>query len=226
MANSDMSVIYRKLTNDRIAVSKGKRKELSVDERLDLDRKLANLPASTAPAEVERLLWEGANPMAAHPVYTYFFIRAAYEMATDILRILMDFGADITRTSATYQQYYSAIHAATAGVRLETVKYLVDLGHSIDSPNTAGMTPLHLAVTKHNGLEVARFLVDMGADVNHETNHGATPLQAVLTAPMLEGKERSLLIELLRAHGAAGDLRRDNSLRRGNFKGRHVLGIT
>lgn len=163
--------------------------------------------------------------MASHPSFGYFFIRAAYEMSPDVLEILIDFGADLTRTNPSLPQYHSAMHAATVGRQLTTVQYLVSLGHSIDGANVAGETPLHLAVQTPGALAVARHLVELGADVNHEANSGQTPLEAAQKALRLDRKERSMLVELLLAHGAEGDINHEEN-GRGNSKGRMVLGIS
>lgn len=226
MSSSDVSVFHKNITSDKIAVAKGNRKDLNVDHRVGVDRILANIPAEATAAEVEQILWEGANPMVVHPEFGYFFIRAAHELSPDVLKVLMDFGADITRTNSSSSRYYSAMHAATVGRQLGTVKYLVSLGHSIDISNTAGETPLHLAVMTHSAFEVARYLVNMGVDVNQETHNGDTPLQVTVTSTALEGKERSMFIELLLAHGAEGEVNKDLEGLRGNSKGRSVLGIT
>ncbi|KAF1846529.1 uncharacterized protein K460DRAFT_377701 [Cucurbitaria berberidis CBS 394.84] len=226
MSGSDVSVIHKNITSDKIAVAKGNRKDLDIDQRVAVDRILANVPAEATAEEVERILWEGANSSVVHPDFGYFFIRAAHEMSPSVLQVLIEFGADITRTTSSSSRYYSAMHAATTGRQLDTVKYLVLCGHSIDMPNTLGETPLHLAVKTPGAYEVARYLVNLGADVNQETHSGDTPLQATLTEPMLEGKERSMLIELLLAHGAEGEVNKDMEARRGNSKGRHVLGLS
>lgn len=226
LTSSDVSVFHRRITSDKIAVAKGHRKELDADQRAAVDRILVNIPAEATGSEVERVLWEGANAMAGHSEFGFFFIRAAYEMSPDVLDVLIQFGADITRTISSPNTYYSAMHAATLGRQLNTVKYLVTLGHAIDSPNDAGETPLHLAVRTPGAYEVARYLVGLGADVNYEAKEGKTPLQATLKATKVEGKERGLLIELLLAHGAERDVSKELENRMGNSKGRSVLGLT
>ncbi|KAH7398515.1 hypothetical protein BKA66DRAFT_407368 [Pyrenochaeta sp. MPI-SDFR-AT-0127] len=226
MSTSDVSVFHQKLTSDRIAVTKANRKDLDVDQRAAVDRILANIPAEATAAEVERVLWEGANPMVSHPEFGYFFIRAAYEMSPDVLKVLLDFGADITRTTSAPNYHYSAMHAAALGRQLNTIQYLVSLGQSIDCTNNLGETPLHLAVKTPGGYEVAKYLLEVGADVNHEAKSGSTPLQVTLNATQLEGKQRGMFIGLLRSHGAEGDVSRDMDGRRGDSKGRSVLGIS
>ncbi|KAI4690099.1 uncharacterized protein J4E84_004280 [Alternaria hordeiaustralica] len=218
---ANVSIFHRKITSDRIAVTKGKRKELEPNQRAAVDRILANIPAEATAAEVERVIWEGANPMATHPEFGYFFIRVAYEMSPDILTLLLDFGADITRVNPAPSSYYSAMHAATLGRQLATVRYLASLGHSIDNPDHDGETPLHLACRTPGASAIAKYLVEAGVDVNFEAKSGRTPLQSALKAVRLEGKERSMLIELLQTHGAEGEVKRDLDCGRGNEKGRH-----
>lgn len=224
VSSSDVSIIHKKLTSDKIAVAKCNRKDLDIDSRIGVDRILANIPSDATSTEVERILWEGANPMVAHPEFGYFFIRAAHDMSSDILRILMEYGADITRTVSN--PYYSAMHAAVLGGQLEIVKSLTSLGHSIDATNTLGETPLHLATRTPGAHEIAKFLVDKGADVNHEATDGNTPLHMAITAKRLEGRERSMMIELLLAYGAERKLNQDREGRRNNSKGLKVMGIT
>jgi hypothetical protein len=226
VSSSDVSIFHKKITSDRVAVTKSKRKEMTPDQRAGTDRILANIPAEATAQEVERVIWEGANPMASHPEYGYFFIRVACEMTPEILSLLLEFGADITRTNIPPNPYYSAMHAATLGRQLDTVRYLAIRGHSIDASDHQGETPLNLAARTSGAYEIAKFLVEAGVDVNHESQDGCTPLQAALKAPRLERKERSMLIELLLAHGAEGEVKRDMELRRGNEKGRSVLGLT
>jgi hypothetical protein len=224
VSSCDVSIFHKKITSDRIAVTKAKRKDLDPDQRSAVDKILANIPSEATSAEVERVIWEGANPMAVHPEFGYFFIKAAYEMIPDVLGLLMEFGADITRTVPAPTLYYSAMHAATLGRQLDTVRLLASIGHSIDSPNHLGETPLHLAARTPGAYEIARVLVYMGADVNHEARDGQTPLQVALKTSRLESRERSLLIEMLLAHGAEGEVK-GGMERRGNEKGRTVLGL-
>lgn len=227
LTSSNVSIFHKQILSDKIAVAKDNRKELETDQRSAFDRILANIPAEANAAEVEKILWEGASPMAPHPEFGYFFLRVAYEMSLDILRKLIEFGADITRTQPSSTPYFSAIHAAVSGRQLATVQYLVLLGHSIDIPNSNGETPLHLAVKTPGSYQVARYLVEMGADVNYRARDGYTPLQSALKTSILEGKERSMLIELLFAYGADDEIQRgDRENMRGNSKGKSVLGLT
>jgi hypothetical protein len=121
IASSNVSVIHKNITCDKIAVAKGNRKNLDVSSRVGVDRILANVPAEATAADVERILWEGANPMVTHAEFGYFFIRAAFEMSPDILAVLLDFGADITKTMDAGHPYYCVMHAATLGCQVPVV---------------------------------------------------------------------------------------------------------
>ncbi|KAH6253816.1 hypothetical protein HBI38_145740 [Parastagonospora nodorum] len=227
ITSSNVSVIHKKITCDKVAVAKENRKNLDVSSRVGVDRILANVPAEATASDVERILWEGANPMVAHAEFGYFFIRAAYEMSPDILRVLLDFGADITKTMPLPNIYHSVMHAATLGAQLPTLEYLLSLGHSIDMLNAVGETPLVLATKTPGCFEVAKYLLDQGADVNHETEDGETPLYLALTGKAVEGRERSRMIEMLQQYGAEGNVHMgDGGRGERDKKGRMVLGIT
>jgi hypothetical protein len=226
IASSNVSIIHKKLTCDKIAVAKGNRKNLDVSSRVGVDRILANLPAEATATDVERILWEGANPMVSHAEYGYFFIRAAFEMSHKVLEVLFDFGADMTKTVPSPNRFNCVMHAAAMGGRLDTVKYLAAMGHSIDIANEAGETPLISAIKTPGAYQVTKWLLDMGSDVNHETKNGETPLYLALTSNVLEGRQRSRMVELLHSYGAASDRAKDLECKRGDAKGRSILGIT
>ncbi|KAF2828931.1 hypothetical protein CC86DRAFT_444206 [Ophiobolus disseminans] len=228
IASSEVSIFNKHLTCDKIAVSKGNRKNLDIDSRVAVDRILANVPAEATAADVEHILWEGANPMVVHPEFGFFFIRAAYDMSHAVLEMLVEFGADIKKPLPSPNRYHCVMHAAALGGQVDTIKYLVSLGHSIDTTNATGETPLILAVKTPGAYGAAKYLLDVGADVNHESDEGETPLYLALTSKVLEGRERSRMIELLLAHGAEGDGKdnMDGKTSRGDAKGRSILGIT
>jgi hypothetical protein len=226
VASSDISIFDKRITCDKIAVAKANRKDLDVDSRVAVDRILANLPPEATAADVERILWEGANPMVVHPDFGFFFVRAAYEMAPGVLKTLLDFGADIHKTLPPPNKFHSVLHAATLGNQVEMLKYLVSTGFAIDTPNDAGETPLIVAVKTPGAFAVATYLVETGADVNHESDEGETPLYLALTSKVLEGRERSRVIGLLLSHGAEGDGKATVDSGRGDSKGRMILGIT
>ncbi|KAF1955961.1 ankyrin [Byssothecium circinans] len=246
---TEISIIHQKLTNDKIAISKERRKQLTRNQRVTVDRKLRDISRTSTALSVERIFFEGANPNVAHPEFGTLVIRAAYELPTDVLKLLIEYGADITRTAKT--SYYSALHAAVLGRNLENLQFLLSFAasdpslqafplpptptaskfnapasivFSIDTPNANGETPLHLAARTPGGYEIARWLLEMGADVNRLGPLGATPLQVAVA--MLDSRERSAMVQLLMAHGADGEVEGESAggcERRG--KGLSVLGI-
>ncbi|KAF2029693.1 hypothetical protein EK21DRAFT_89627 [Setomelanomma holmii] len=226
IASSDVSIFDKRLTCDKIAVAKANRKNLDIDSRVAVDRILANLPPEATATDVEKILWEGANPMVVHPDFGFFFIRAAHEMTPDVLKTLLEFGADIHKPIPSPNRYHSILHAAALGKRVAMLKYLVSLGFAVDMPNKAGETPLILAVKTPGAFEAAKYLVEVGADVNHESDEGEIPLYLALTSKVLEGRERSRMIELLLSHGAEGDGKGAGDGGRGDSKGRMILGIS
>ncbi len=46
---------------------------------------------------------------------------------------------------------------------------------SVDIENSAGLTPLHVAIKKTD-FKMAQILLDRGADINHQDKNGNTPL--------------------------------------------------
>lgn len=221
ISSEERSIIHHKLTNDKIAVAKNARRCLSRDQRSGLDWILKNISTDTTPSEVEHILWEGADPNAPEIEFGTVLIRAAYAFSTSILQLLVEYGADLTQTSHTV--YYSAIHAAVLGKQLQNVKCLVDMGIFFDTPNQQGETPLHLAVKTPGGYPIAKWLLEIGADVNRESLDRMTPFQMVLGCNKVEAKERTMVMELLLAQGADGQMSKDSTMSRG--KGLSVLGL-
>ncbi|KAF2795048.1 hypothetical protein K505DRAFT_240763 [Melanomma pulvis-pyrius CBS 109.77] len=206
---------------DKIAIAKSKRLELSPDQVIALDRDLRNIGRTATHATVERMLWIGANPNVEDSEFGFLFIRAAFDLSTVILRLLVKYGADITKSSTS--KYFSVLHACVLGRQLESVQFLIELGTPIDAPNSGGETALHLAAKTPGAYPIAKYLLEMGADVNTEAKEAETPLHVALIATKLDSRERSMMVELLLAHGAEGELNAEPGKSRG--KGLSVLGI-
>lgn len=219
MTNSSDASVLRILDQyinpDKVAIAKSKRMSLHTDARAAVDWALRTSHRNATLMDFEKPLWEGADPNMEDPDFGYFFIRAAHTLPTDFVCLLVEYGADITRRGA--EPYTSALHAAAAGNQFETVQYLIDLGAEIDEENANGETPLHLAVRTPGAYPIARYLLEYGADIT------GISLQTVVTATKVESRERSLMAELLLAHGAEEDLNGEDCARRG--KGLSVLGL-
>jgi hypothetical protein len=221
ISSEDASIIHRNLVSDKLAVAMDRRKRLTKNQRVAIDWDLRNVSPDTPADNVEQTLWHGANPNAEDDEFGFAFIRAAFGLPTEVLTLFVEYGADISRTTST--SYYSAIHAAVLGRQLENLQYLVWLGMSVDRTNTDGETPLHLAVKTPGAYQLAKWLLESGADVNRDANEEGTPFHVVMNATRLDSRERSMMVELLLAHGAEGEFSVETAERRG--KGLTVLGL-
>ncbi|KAH7337899.1 hypothetical protein BKA66DRAFT_448581, partial [Pyrenochaeta sp. MPI-SDFR-AT-0127] len=159
--------------------------------------------------------------IAKNPEFGFLIIRAAFELSVDAMQLLSEYGAEVVRKAPN--QYFDAIHAAVLGKRMENVQFLVEIGVSIETANTNGETPLHLAIKTPGAYPIAKYLLEMGADVNIGAKEAGTPLQIALSASKLDSRERSTIIELLHSHGAEGELNAESRVGRG--KGLSVLGL-
>lgn len=217
----DWSIYHHELTDDKIAIAKETRRGLTRDQRMALDWILKDISKSTTAAELEQILWEGANPNTSHVQFGTILIRAAHTFTTPILRLLVEYGADMTQTSHTV--YHSAVHAAVLGGQLCNLQWLAEAGMCMNAPNQQGETPLHLAVRTPGGYPIAKWLLEAGADVNRKAMNGTTPFQMALSPSKVDSRERSMLIELLLAQGAEGE--RDKGIMQNRGKGLSVLGL-
>ncbi|KAF2263322.1 hypothetical protein CC78DRAFT_604402 [Lojkania enalia] len=211
----------RYANEEKTTIARSKRKKLSQDQKVALDWGLRNIKRSTTPAYVERILREGADPNVEDPDFGFLYTKAANQLPTSILRLLVNYGANITNMEM--EPNVPILNAAVVGKNLENVQYLLDLGICLEVTNFRGETALHVAAKTAGAYPIAKTLVDAGADVNASSNDGSTPLQSALFAPDIESKERSMIVELLLAHGAVGEISSGNCTRRG--KGLSVLGI-
>ena len=95
---------------------------------------------------------------------------AAINGNVDVLRVLLEVGADAKRTNADQR---AALHAAAAYGYLEVCRLLLDWGAKVDHVDRWKNTPLHYAA-QLGGLSVAKLLVERGADVRLKNNEGQT----------------------------------------------------
>lgn len=222
VSSSDTSLIHLNITSDKLAIAHSKRSELTKDQKVAIDWDLRHISRTTSAANVERILWEGANPNTEDPDFGTLFIRVAFELSVDVLNLLLEYGAQPSKTSP-HSRYFSPIHAAVLGNQFANVQFLAERGVPIDRPNNSGETPLHLAVRTPGAYPIAKYLLDRGADVDASAKDVASPLHAALSAEELDSRERSLIVQLLLAHGAEGEVSKEAAVRR--VKGLSVLGL-
>lgn len=102
--------------------------------------------------------------------------QAASAGHTDILKILLDAGADISaRDRGLFSQGADALYLASVSGQSEVVRELLTKGAKVDSTEDNGWTSLIKAAQLGN-VPVARMLLDFKADVNIRSKDGTTPI--------------------------------------------------
>jgi ankyrin repeat protein len=98
-------------------------------------------------------------------------ILAAINGNVEVVRVLLDGGADVQRVS---DKRYSALHQAAMNGHLEVCRLLLDRGAKVDAVGGQyKFTALHEAAI-HGHLSVAKLLVERGADVRVKDVYGNT----------------------------------------------------
>lgn len=131
---------------------------------------------------------QGKTPLYSACTYGYL----------DIVKRLADKGADVNSDNAHINVHRKVIsekpiHAAarngsgiaTGGSGKEVVKELLSRGVDIESKNSIGETPLHVAVTCAYGIggrntDMVDFLLENGANINAGDNGGNTAIHKVI----------------------------------------------
>jgi ankyrin repeat protein len=144
-------------------------------------------PSQAGNLEMVRLLLEyGADPTDGESVH-----HAAQHDRRDVLQLLFDHGADLSRGPAEYGPsplYFLASHRATNPIAPNVVRgieWLLEHGADPTVPLTdisdgqyqwqLGEAPLHRAAANGYGAEVLAQFVAYGADVDAARQDGATP---------------------------------------------------
>jgi ankyrin repeat protein len=101
-------------------------------------------------------------------------IMAAYKGYTDIVKLLLEAGADVAVVDPNMKA--TALHAAAYAGHAEAAKLLIEHDIDIDKQGPYnGYTALHDAVWQNN-IETARVLIEAGANLHIKSNTGETPL--------------------------------------------------
>lgn len=117
-------------------------------------------------------------------------ILAAYEGKNEILKLLLEAGADVSVLDPGMKA--TALHAAAYAGRTEAAKLLIEFNIDINRQGPYnGYTALHDAIWQNN-IDTAKVIIDAGADLNIKSKNGQTPLEM---ARNLNRKEIVKLIE-------------------------------
>lgn len=123
---------------------------------------------------VGTLLAAGADPNKLEPNGDAPLVMAAYLGHADVVRMLLEAGADITAVDPGMKA--TALHAAAYAGRTEAAKVLIEHGIEIDKQGPKnGYTALHDAIWQNN-IETARVILEAGADLTRRSHDGETPL--------------------------------------------------
>ncbi len=125
-------------------------------------------------AEVKRLIGQGVNVNELDANQDAPLVMAAYEGHTDIVKLLLEAGADVKAVDPSMKA--TALHAAAYAGRTEAARLLIQ--HHIDINKQGpknGYTALHDAIWQNN-IETARVLIEAGANLNLKAHSGETPL--------------------------------------------------
>ena len=100
---------------------------------------------------------------------------AAYKGYDEIVRLLLEAGADVTVVDPGMKA--TALHAAAYAGRTEAARLLIEYGVEIDKQGPYnGYTALHDAVWQNN-IDTARVIIDGGADLTVKSHSGQTALE-------------------------------------------------
>ena len=123
---------------------------------------------------VRKLIAQGANVDELEPNGDAPLVMAAYLGHNEIVRLLLEAGADVKAVDPGMKA--TALHAAAYAGRTEAAKLLVQHHIEIDKQGPYnGYTALHDAIWQNN-VGVAQVLIDAGANLTLKSHSGETPL--------------------------------------------------
>jgi ankyrin repeat protein len=125
-------------------------------------------------ARVEELLEHDPTLVRAIAADGFFGLTlAAFFGQPEIVRVLIDRGADVDRRAEHEQIRVTPIHAASAGNHTEIVRMLLEAGADVNATQPGGFTAL-MAAAQNGNAEMAELLLERGADASAATDGGRT----------------------------------------------------
>lgn len=148
-------------------------------------------------AGLKALIARSANVNELDPNGDAPLVMAAYLGHTEIVRLLLEAGADVTAVDPGMKA--TALHAAAYAGRTDAARLLIAHGIDIDKQGPKnGYTALHDAIWENN-IDTARVILDAGADLTLRSHSGETPLD------FARSRHRREIIALIEARlGGAG----------------------
>jgi ankyrin repeat protein len=136
---------------------------------------LMNAVKNNDVALVRELIQQGVNVNELDANKDASLIIAAYKGYTEIVKLLLEAGADVSVVDPGMQA--TALHAAAYAGHAQAAKLLIEHNIDIDKQGPYnGYTALHDAVWQNN-IETARALIEAGANLHIKSHTGETPLE-------------------------------------------------
>jgi ankyrin repeat protein len=124
---------------------------------------------------VRKLIQEGADVNGLDVNGDAPLVIAAYEGHTEIVKMLLEAGADVRAVDPGMKA--TALHAAAYAGRTEAARLLIEYHIDIDKQGPYnGYTALHDAIWQNN-IGVAKLIVEAGTNLEINSNDGQTPLE-------------------------------------------------
>ncbi|KAJ7326484.1 putative multiple ankyrin repeats single kh domain protein [Mycena albidolilacea] len=143
--------------------------------------------------EIVQILLEAWTNLGGAQVPHHLVVSASERGLSDIVRLLVEHGADVNAAT----EEYNALGAAAALHHgcVDTVRVLLEKGAEVNA--TSKIYGSALQVASHRGdIETVRLLVEHGAEVNTTGGKYGSPLQAASRGGNVE------MVQLLLEHGA------------------------
>ena len=157
---------------------------------------LMNAVKSQDPETVRNVIRRGADVDELDAGGNPPLVMAAYQGRSEIVRMLLDAGADVSAVDPEMKA--TALHAAAYAGNTDAAKLLIAAKIDIDRQGPRnGYTALHDAIWQNN-IETARALVEAGANLELRSHSGKTPLD------FAREKRRTEIVALIEAAIAGG----------------------